>query len=380
MPKKNKKLLKRNGCFFKTAWMVCLIIISVLISRFIMSGINDMLAVGKTGEVVQIQILDGANIDQVADELLSKNIIKEKWFFKLYAWVTKSSNKFYGGFYELETTMDYQTIINHMKNQENVRDVVEVTITEGMNILDCASLMQKNEICTEEEFLKYCNSDKFKEKYKFIYENINNKIIYKLEGYLFPDTYKFYRNEKPENVISKLLNNYNKKIYQKTDFEGLDSKTSIEELAKSKNMFVRDIIIIASLIQAEAANKEDMYNISSVIHNRLETLNTDGKNRFGEFSMHILRIDATVYYPYKNKTSVPKEKLNNILNNNNYNTYQIHGLPPGPICNPGLDAILAALFPSHTDYYYYCHSDSGESFYARTNQVHLSNLKKAGLN
>ena len=374
MRKKSKKYVtEKNGCFFRIAWLVCLIIISVLISRFIMAGINDMLAIGKTSEIIQVEIPENADINQVSQELVNKNIIKEKWFFKLYAWGTRSSTKFYGGFYELETTMDYQTILNHIKNKENIRDVIEVTITEGMNVLECASLMNRNNICSEQDFLKACNSDKFKEKYKFVYENTDPKVLYKLEGYLFPDTYRFYKNEKPENVISKILNNYNKKIYNKLN----NNNFTIEELARNKNMNLSDVITIASLIQAEAADKQDMYNISSVIHNRLETLKTDGHNRYNEFSLHILRIDATVYYPYKNKASVPANILKTF--SSNYNTYQIHGLPPGPICNPGLDAIDAALNPARTDYYYYCHSSSGETFFARTNQVHVTNLKKAGL-
>jgi UPF0755 protein len=134
---------------------------------------------------------------------------------------------------------------------------------------------------------------------------------------------------------------------------------------------------IASLIQAEAANKEDMYKVSSVIHNRLNTIPNGGYSPFGEFSMGILRIDATVYYPYRNKAAVPKNASQSV--SSNFNTYKIEGLPPGPICNPGIDAILAALSPAKTDYYYYCHSESGEAFYAKTNDAHLINLRKAGL-
>lgn len=375
MKEKNKRL---NGCFFSISWFVFIALISVLLSRFIMTGVNDMLAVGKNSEVIQIELPENASIDIVADVLSSKNIISEKWFFKLYSIATKSPKFFYSGFYELKTDMDYQSILNHLKNQDNVKDVVEITITEGMNALECATLIEKNGICSKDDFLKCCNSEIFKEKYSFLDQiSTSQKRLYKLEGYLFPDTYKFYRDEKEENVINKLLNNYQKKIYQKINLEGNSIYKSIKELSQDQNMTVDKVLNIASLIQAEAANKEDMYKISSVIHNRMATLNSGGKNRFGEFSMHMLRIDATVYYPYRNKSSIPKEVSKNF--SNGYNTYQIEGLPPGPICNPGLDAIQAALFPAQTDFYYYCHSSSGEAFYARTNQVHLSNLKKAGL-
>lgn len=375
--KKSKKI-KSSKFFFKIAWLVFICLVSALLARFAISGLNDMLAFGKEPDIVQIELSTDCGIDEVANILESKKVISEKWCFKIYALVTKAPKKFNQGVYEVEVGMDYQAIINRMKDAESSKDVVEVTITEGMNVMECANLMSKSGICNKDEFLKCCSSDKFDEKYSFLKEISNNgKRIYKLEGYLFPDTYKFYRDEKPYNVVIKFLNNYQKKIYQKIDVEGYSSKISISEIAANQNIPVDEVINIASLIQAEAANKEDMYNVSSVINNRLATAKTEGKNRFGEFSMNILRLDATVYYPYKSESAVPSKLRKNF--SSSYNTYKIEGLPPGPICNPGIEAIKAALFPAKTDYYYYCHSASGQSFFAKTNDVHIANLKKAGI-
>jgi len=378
MEKSKVKKSRKNGCFFKTAWIVFICLTSVLLSKFIMMGINDMLAVGKSPDTLQIEILENSSIDEVAQILKDKNIITERWFFKLYALATKSPKVFSAGIYELEGNMDYQSIINHIKNRDNIRDIVEVTITEGMNILECAALMEKNEICDKDEFLKYCSSGRFDEKYNFIKEiESHSPRTYRLEGYLFPDTYKFYRGEDPVNVINKLLSNFQKRIYQQTSIEGRSSESSICQLAENQGLSIDELINLASLIQAEAASKEDMHKVSSVISNRLDTVKTGGKNRFGEFSMNLLRIDATIYYPYKTEASIPADIRKGF--SSSYNTYKIQGLPPGPICNPGFDAILAALFPTQTDFYYYCHSKTGESFFARTNEVHISNLKKAGL-
>lgn len=375
--KKSKKI-KSSKFFFKIAWLVFVCLVSALLARFAISGLNDMLAFGKESDIVQIELSEDCSIDEVAKILESKKVISETWCFKIYALVTKAPKKFNKGIYEIEVGMDYQSILNRMKDSESSKDVVEVTVTEGMNAMECANLMSKSGICNKDEFLKCCSSDKFDEKYSFLKEiNNNGKRVYKLEGYLFPDTYKFYRDEKPYNVVIKFLNNYQKKIYQKIDVEGYSSKISIAEIAANQNLPVDEVINIASLIQAEAANKEDMYNVSSVINNRLATAKTDGKNRFGEFSMNILRLDATVYYPYKSESAVPSKLKNNF--NSSYNTYKIEGLPPGPICNPGIEAIKAALLPAKTDYYYYCHSASGQSFFAKTNDVHIANLKKAGL-
>lgn len=378
--KKNARRFQKsnNKYFFRIAWFVLLFLISALLARYVLTGINDMLAIGHESTTVQVEIPEGAQISTVADVLKQNGLIQEKEFFILYATATKSAKNFVPGYYELNTSMDYQSLLNHIQNQSNVRDIVDVTFTEGMNVMECADLLDKNKICNKDKFLELCKSNEFDESFSFL-KNIDNpsERIYKLEGYLFPDTYKFYHGEEASGVINKILTNYKKQIIQKNTIEGYGSKVSIKELAEKNGMNVENLITIASLIQAEAADKDDMYKVSSVIHNRLSTLNSGGKNSFGEFSMNYLRIDATVYYPYRTKKNVPKNLQKNFTGL--YNTYNIQGLPPGPICNPGMDAILAALNPAHTDYYYYCHSSEGESFYAKTNDAHLANLRKAGL-
>lgn len=369
---------RSNKSFFRIVWFVLLGLVSALLARYVLTGINDMLAVGRDSVAVQIEIPEGASVWEIADIFQKNGLICEKEFFVLYAVATKTGNKFSGGFYELNAGMDYQALLNHIKNKANVRNVVDITFTEGMNVAECAELLDKNEICSKEVFLKLCKSNEFDNDFLFL-KNINNPTerIYKLEGYLFPDTYKFYRGEDASGVIHKILVNYKKHIMQKSNIERFETKVSIKELAEAKGISTETLLNIASLIQAEAADKADMYKVSSVIHNRLSTLNSGGKNAFGEFSMNHLRIDATVYYPYRSKKAVPKELSKKFVGL--YDTYKIQGLPPGPICNPGMDAIMAALNPAKTDYYYYCHSADGTAYYAKTNDVHVSNLKKAGL-
>lgn len=379
MNKKTKKgHFQSNKSFFRIAWFVLLCLISALIARYILTGINDMLAIGKDSTPVQIEIPEGAELDDVANILKDHGLINEKEFFKLYAIATKSSKNFVSGSYELSTSMDYQSLLNHIQNQSNIKDIIDITFTEGMNVQEMAEMLDKNDICGKERFLECCKSNSFDSSFAFL-KSIDNPTerVYKLEGYLFPDTYKFYRGEDAESVISKMLSNYKKRVMQKTELEGYGSKTSIKELAEKNGMSVETVLNIASLIQAEAADKDDMYKVSSVIHNRLATLKNDGKNSFGEFSMNYLRIDATVYYPYRNKNNVPKNIASSFTGL--YNTYNIQGLPPGPICNPGLDALLAAIKPAQTDYFYYCHSKDGAAFYAKTNDAHVANLRKAGL-
>ena len=378
MSKNRLKKNKYNRYFFRTVWIVMLCLISILMSRYILIGVDDMLAIGYESVPIQVEIPENANINSVSKILKKNGIIKEEEFFKLYTYLTRSKKKFIPGSYELNKSMDYQAILNHIQSESNVRDIIEVTFTEGMNIIECSELLEKSGICDKDEFLNCCNSEKFEDKYSFLKEISNAKDrVYKLEGYLFPDTYKFYRGEKVENIITKMLNNYKKRVLEYTTNGNSDEKINIKLMAQNKNMTVDKIIIIASLIQAEAADKQDMYKVSSVIYNRLNTAGNNGKNIFGEFSLDYLRIDATMYYPYRTKKNIPKNIASTFKSS--YNTYNIKGLPPGPICNPGTDALLAAINPEKTDYYYYCHSKDGKAFYAKTNDTHLSNMKKAGL-
>lgn len=377
--KKNfKKDNSKNGCIFKIAWIVLLCLVSALLSRYILIGINDMLAVGKPVRSVMMEVKEGDSLGSIASRLKEQGIISEKMFFRLYARFTNHNKKFLPGVYELQTNMDYQSIINHLQNKANVKNVVEITFTEGMNILEYAELLEKEHVCLKDDFLKCCNSDEVREKNAFLKSITNlSDRLYHLEGYLFPDTYNFYKGEPPEKVINTLLLNYHKKISEKNDLQNYKEKVSVSEIVDKKALEADKVLTIASLIQSEAANTQDMYKVSSVIHNRLKTLNSGGKSKFGEFGFGYLQLDATVYYPYKSKQAKSKKSGN--VSAPKYDTYKVTGLPPGPICNPGMDAILAAINPEETDYYYYCHDGFGNAYYAKTKSEHSQNLKKAGL-
>lgn len=375
-----KQKSKKNTYLFRSIWIVMIVLVSVMIIKYILVGINDMLAINRESSEskVVVEIPKGSGVNEISNILYTSGIIKDKSFFKLYAVLTKSAKKFTQGTYEMKPGMDYEAIVNYLQTQSNRTDTLNLTFTEGKTILEYAQILSENEICDYDEFLSVCNSDIFDNEYKFL-SDINNasERYYKLEGYLFPDTYTFYKGEDPKNTVTRFLDNFYNKVYVKKNVEGYSSKINIAELAEEKGMSLNDLTILASLIQAEAADVEDMYYISSIFHNRLSTLNNDGLNEFGEFGMNKLGSDVTVWYPYKNKNDVPADKLNEFPGK--YDTYNNAGLPKGPVCSPGLDAIDAALNPKDTDYYYFCHSNDGDSYYAKTNSAHQNNLAKAGL-
>lgn len=233
-------------------------------------------------------------------------------------------------------------------------DVVRITFSEGLNFVEVSKLLEENGVVSGEDFLNACNDNEILEKYPFL-KDVPKQISGKnrLEGFLFPDTYNFFKNEKPSLVLNKFLDNFEKKI------------SKIKFTKKSKyGMY--EILTIASLLQLECTlNSVNL--VSSVIYNRLNTL-PSGMSKFGEYGMDKLQIDSARWYPSKKKTNLE-----------DYDTYKIHGLPPGPVCSPGLDFILGAANPEKSDYYYFCMSENGKTFFAKNFTEHKNNLKRAGL-
>lgn len=379
--KKDKKIEKnkarRNQKMFRWVWLAMVIIMGIVLSQVILVGVNDMLAISREDDpkVVTISIPADPTMDQVADILAQSGVIDRPEFFVLYANTTSSIDGFRQGEYELETDKDYEAIINFLQSNVNRTDIVTVQITEGMNILEIANKLHEEGVTKDvQEFLDVCNSDIFDEDYAFIADLKNvDERYYKLEGYLFPDTYDFYLNEDPVSTISKMLNNFENRLYFTSDkYFGSSKKHTLDEYVEKSDYSMDEIITIASIIQAEAANSEDMYYVSSVLHNRLD----NGV----QMGVAQLNCDCTVYYPYRGYEDVPKSIRDSFASS--YNTYEFNGLPTGSVCNPSLEAIFAAIDPYDTNYYYFCHSsveDGSTPYYATNESEHEYNLVLAGL-
>ena len=370
--KEEKKLAKaknkKNKSIFRLFWFVAVLIIGSMFGMFAVTGINDMLAVNRTEDTkVKIEIPEKPDLDVVTTVLVENNVIEEELFFKLFAIVTKSDDEFTQGTYEIATNKDYEAIINFLLSTSNRQDTVTVTIPEGLNVREIANTLKDNgAISDTDKFLELCNSDHFDEDYDFI-KAIPNKEdrYYKLEGYLYPDTYLFYKNQDPEDVIYTFLNNFESRYEDKQEVKGYDKRVEIDKMVEESEYSLDEIMIIASIIQAEAANKEDMYYISSIIHNRLEADVDMGVSNLG--------LDSTRFYPYRTKEDVPEDVRDTYVSS--YDTYDKAGLPTGEICNPGIYAILAALNPNDTDYYFFCHDSDGNAHYASDIYEHNLNLE-----
>lgn len=376
---------RRNRMIFRMIWMMMILFTSIMLGEFLMVGVNDMLSVGREEEnTVSITIPKNASLDEITDILTENHVINSPEFFKLYATVTKATKGYTQGTFDIQTNKDYQAIINYMQSDMNRTDIVTLRFREGIGVMEIADMLEEGKVCDADEFLKKCNSTDFDEDYEFLADIKNSaQRYYRLEGYLFPDTYDFYVGEEIDSVIHKFLSNYRRKLYlTKIRFIQGEKKQTIEQRAESIGMTMEEVIDLASLIQAEAANSEDMYVISSILHNRLDTLPNGGVNDNGEAGLGFLQLDSTVFYPYRSESQVPAAMRGKYVSK--YSTYANDGLPAGPICNPGLEAIEAAVNPDETSYYYFCHKAATEdegaiSYYAETNSEHLANQEEAGL-
>lgn len=380
---RRKAKAKKNRIIFRTVWFTMVIFVSIMLGEFLMVGVNDVLGVDREQGVATITVPKNATLDEITDILYDNYVINVKWSFKLFASLTKATTGFTQGTFEVATNKDYQALINYMQSDMNRTDVVKIQFTEGMSLKQYSKLLESNKVCSAEEFLEKCKSNDF-DDYEFIKKiPASSSRVYKLEGYLFPDTYEFYVGENVDDVIKKFLANYRRKVYAtKSRVEGFEKKVTLAERAEKLGMTMDEALTLASLIQAEAADRDDMYMISSILHNRLKTLDNGGMNDNGEGGLDRLQLDSTRYYPYESLAAVPASQRKSFKSK--YDTYEIKGLPPGPICNPGLEAIEAALSPQPTDNYYFCHKvatddEPAVAYYAKTMDEHLVNLEKAGL-
>lgn len=236
-------------------------------------------------------------------------------------------------------------------------NVVTVTFPEGYTVMQIAELLAKNGVCSKTEFLEQCNKP-----VDSIDIKNDGERVFLLEGYVFPDTYEFYLNSTPDEVLERFIENFNNKFTEDMRKRAADLGYSVDE-----------IITLASIIQKECDEDiAECVNVSSVFHNRLNS----SRNSY-------LGSDVTYFY-LKNMADylggADSKKFDSFLTN--YYTYTNYrkGLPVGAICNPGFKAITAALYPANTDYFYFLTDKTGKNFYyAKTIEEHNQNGKKAGI-
>ncbi len=324
--------------------------ISIVLSILIIDIGRDMLAIGKSDEVKMVTIPEGADAKKIAALLEKEGIIEIPKAFEFFADLNGSAEEFIPGQYELSPSNAYEEIIYMLTTipSEDNGESVTVTFIEGTSIYDAAKILEENDICEAERFIYYFNAGGYNFEFEEKLPTSTTSKFYKMEGYLFPDTYKFYTNSDPESVCRKIYQNFEDKM---TD--------EYYAQMQKRGMTLDEVITLASIIQAEAPTADSMKKVSAVLQNRLAN----------EEEFPMLQSDPTTYYVeeiIKPNIPVPSTAIFEA-----YDTYKGHGLPPGAIGNPGLDAIEAALYPDDNNYYYFCADiDTMEIFYSETLEEH----------
>lgn len=265
-----------------------------------------------------------ADMSYVADQLKDKGIIKYKWLFKLFGSVYNADEKIDPGTYELKAIYDYKALVKKMTSGSAAMVTKKITFPEGYTMRQIFKKLNAEGVCDYDELMDAAANSTF--NYSFL-EGTEKGDANRLEGFLFPDTYEFYEGMPAATAINKLLEVFHYKM-----------TAEMLEWQEESGYTMREIVTIASMIEKEAANDTEQYTIASVIYNRLK-------------KDWPLQIDSTTLYEYPDHEGAPTAEM--LAKDSPYNTRISKGLPPSPICSPGITSIRAALQPSSTNYMYY---------------------------
>ncbi|SHH16611.1 endolytic transglycosylase MltG [Clostridium grantii] len=283
---------------------------------------------------VTINVSLGMTFYSLLDTLVEDNIVKDKNLIKLAIKYNELPTEIKAGQYTLDSTLSLEQLLKELQTGTISNNTIKVTIPEGYDIETIATLLEGKGIVSSQTFLNACLEYKIPDS---LVMNENDNVKYKIEGYLFPDTYNFEKHTSPDVIINKMINRF------------MAVLTELEKDYGKKIANLDEIVTMASIVEKEARVAEDRPIIASVFNNRIE-------------KGQMLQSCATVIYAlgeYKEKLL-----LTDLEVNSPYNSYKNLGLPPGPICNPGKASLIAALYPADTDYIYFVAKGDGSHYFS----------------
>ncbi len=267
----------------------------------------------------------GESVFQIGQNLEERGFIKNKYLFDLYILASGKQSKLQAGEYALSSSMNISKISQKFISGNIAKEII--TIPEGWNLRDIAWYFENKGMFQAEE----------------LYE------MTELEGYLFPDTYEISKGASLQEIIKKMTDNFNEKV-----------TPELREDIQKQGKTVSEIVTIASLLEKEVQTLQDKKMVAGVLLNRLQV------------GMP-LQVDATITYITKKQTTGISKEDTQI--DSPYNTYRYAGLPLGPICNPGIESIKAAIYPDINSHWYYLSTSEGETIFSKTLEEH--NIAKA---
>lgn len=315
-----------------------------------------------SADAVLVEIPMGSDTKKIAEVLNGEGIIDKPQVFKFVSKLNGFDGKYQAGTHVLKKGLEMNSI---MKILISKPESIKVTIPEGLTYKQIVNTFIKKGLATEDKFNTAMKYEKY--DYDFVKQigSANNREFI-LEGYLFPDTYEFAMSAGDKTdvkaIINIMLDNFNNKITK-------EHYTRAKELGMSMDQ----IITLASIIEREASTSADRRLVSAVFHKRLNSKDTNVKK---------LQSCATLQYIFLNQEGKVHQQITyeDTTVDNAYNTYIHPGLPPGPICSPGMDSINAALYPDEdTDYMFFLSTGDGTTKYSKTYAEHLKAMKQYGL-
>ena len=363
--KRNKG--KKGGVASTYLFFIIVIVVSMIISVYAIFCLNDVLGMTKSSSSVTVNYTQDIESTSDAIDLLADNdLIICKNFCKLYVKLASVmvgdydvTGPFKAGVYYLNGQMGLEGMLINMQGKAETTETVRLTIPEGYTVPQIVDLLVENEVCDRASLLSVIESTDF--SYSLVSDLKSKETVpYRLEGYLFPETYDFYIGQSASSVIETFVGQLDKVITE-------DHRRKAEELGYTMD----EVITIASIVQAEAGSVDQMKTIAAVIENRLsdttnfpslgcqstsDYINNDVEPALSSTSAHT----ADYYLQYYNTNS----------------DSTVVGLPEGPICNPGLAAIDAVLSPAETDAYFFFHDNDGNLYTAETYTEFRSLIQK----
>ena len=358
-------------------WLAIIAVIGISLGRVLWVCCADVMSFGKPPVTAYITVTEEDDIESVSKKLADANLIRYPGLFQQFAEITKKSDLINTGTYELGSHLDYNAMINNMVYTSVGREEISITFPEGYNTAQTFRLLEKEGVCSVADLEDWAMNGELDE-YWFL-EGIERTNKYWLEGYLAPDTYRFYTNDEPRNVLQKFLDAFDARftdimredlaVMQERYAKLLASSGYSSEYIEANPLTLHKVLTVASVVERETADDAESYDIASVFYNRV----TDP-------DIGTMGSDATVYYAlgdyFRERGKLSAEDLEF---DSPYNTRKAWGIPPGPICNPGAYSLYAALDPNDTDYHYFIYdSANNKHLFSVTYNEHLQKAEELG--
>lgn len=345
-------------------WLALIVVIGVTMGRTVWVCAADLLALGKTPQEITVTVDEGDDITEIAEKLQKAGMIRYAKLFETFASLTGKGDNILAGSitFSDKTVYDYNALINAMSYRGGSTVTVEVMVPEGYSCAQIFELLEEKGVCSVSDLEEYAANGELS-SYWFL-DGVARGHKYCLEGFLFPDTYEFYMDDEPGRVLEKFLDDFEYRFTNRM----VDKFVALNQKLGNRKLTILELVTMASMIEKEKANNLEGYTISSVYYNRLTN----------PASFPFLNCDATILYAteYYNKGELI---TNSQINDSPYNTYTQQGLPPGPIANPGLASLDAALEPEDTNYHYYVLNKAANyHVFSSTYEEHQRKMRELG--